>query len=450
MQTQVEQLPENRVRLTVDVPRDHVKHAVEHAASDLAGSVKIPGFRQGKVPLPVLISRVGRDRLYADAVESHIGGWYWSAVSRERIHPVAQPEYDFDLPASDSEDWQFTATVEVQPRPDLPDWTQLEVPRAQPEVPQELVDSELDALRASVAELAPVEDRPVQAADTVVLDLVRPDGEAHRDYVIELGEGRLVDELEQGIVGMTAGETREVTFPLDEESVEKVEVTVKEIKEKVLPALDDDLAKAATEFDTIAELRADLEGRLLAQIEGELQGRFRADAVDALVAAAGVQAAGPLVESRARELLNGLVASIERRGIPFETYLRVTGGDPDELVARVRQEASQAVSRELVLAELAERMAIEVPDAEVDELVRGQAGEAGEDADAVIRGLHEEGGFERLRDDLRLRAALDRLADEVKPISVDLARAREELWTPDKEKPQTETKLWTPGSKEPA
>jgi trigger factor len=450
MQTQVEELPDNRVRVTVDVPSDHVKHAVEHAASDLAGSVKIPGFRKGKVPLPVLISRVGKERLYADAVESHIGGWFWSAVSREKIHPVAQPEYDFSLPATEDEDWRFTATVQVQPRPELPDWTELEVPRPEPEIPRELIDHELDALRSSIAELAPVEDRPVELGDTVVLDLVRPDGEAHRDYVVELGGGRLVEELERSIVGMSAGETREVTFPRDDETIESVEVTVKEIKEKVLPPLDDELARAASEFDTLAELRGELEGRLREQVEEEVQGRFRADAVDALVEAAGVRAAGPLVESRARELLNGLVASVERRGVPFETYLRLSGGDPDELIARVHQEASQSVARELVLAELAERLGIEITDADVDELVREQAEAADEEPETVLAGLREEGGYERLRDDLRMRAALDRLADEVKPISVELAEARDQLWTPDKEKPQTETKLWTPGSKEPA
>jgi trigger factor len=450
VQTSVEELEDNRVRLTVDVPRDHVQHAVEHAATDIAGSVKIPGFRKGKVPMPVLVSRVGKERLYSEAVSSHISGWFWSAVSRERIHPVAQPEYDFQLPESDDEDWRFTATVQVQPRPELPDWTALEVPRPDAEVPQDVIDDELDALRASVAELAPVEDRPAEATDMVIVDLVRPGGEAHRDYVVELGSGRLVDELEQGIVGMSPGETREVSFPRDEEQLETVEVTVKEIKEKVLPELDDELARAASEFDTLAELRGELEGRLREQIEGEIEGAFRAAAVDRLVDAAAVKATGPLVESRARELLNGLVASIERRGVPFETYLRLTGGDPQELVARVREEASQSVSRELVLEALADRLELEVPDAEVDELVRGQAQESGEDADEVLAGLRHEGAYERLRDDLRLRAALDRLAADVKPIPVELARAREQLWTPDKEKPQTETKLWTPGSKEPA
>jgi trigger factor len=450
MQTQVEELPENRVRLTVEVPSGDVQHAVEHAASDLAGSVKIPGFRKGHVPLPVLVSRIGRERLFAEAVESHIGGWFWSAAARERIHPVAQPEFAFDLPESETEDWRFTATVEVQPTPELPDWSKLEVPRADTEVPDDLIEHELNALRATVAELAPVEDRPAGPDDTVVLDLVRPGGEAQRDYVVELGSGRLVDEIEQAVVGMSAGETREVEFPLGDDETGTVEVTVKEIKEKVLPPLDDELARSASEFDTLAELRDEVERRLRDQIEEEADGAFRAAAVDKLVEAANVSPAGPLVEPRARELLNGLVASIERRGVPFETYLKLTGGNPDELVARVRAEAAQSVARELVLAALADRLAVEVSDAEIEELVREQAEDGDDDAETVLARMRAEGTYERLREDLRMRAALDRLAAEVKPISIEQARAREQLWTPDKEMPQTETKLWTPGSKEPA
>src|SRR5919108_12822 len=106
----VEQLPDNKVRITVDVPREDVHHAVEHAAEDLSASVKIPGFRKGKVPRQVLLQRVGQERLMTEAVESHIGGWFWNAAARTRLRPVAQPEYDFELPGSADEDWQFTAT----------------------------------------------------------------------------------------------------------------------------------------------------------------------------------------------------------------------------------------------------------------------------------------------------------------------------------------------------
>ena len=120
---QVEELGGNRVRLTVDVSPHELEHAVEHAADDLAGAVKIPGFRKGKVPRQVLLANVGRDRLWVEAVESHIGGWFWNAAARSRLRPVATPEYDFELPTSESEPWTFSATVEVQPTPDIVDWT---------------------------------------------------------------------------------------------------------------------------------------------------------------------------------------------------------------------------------------------------------------------------------------------------------------------------------------
>src|SRR5579862_3502608 len=151
--TVVEELPENRVRLTVQVPSHDIHHAVEHAAEDLAHSAKIPGFRKGKVPRKVLLQRVGRERLMTEAVESHIGGWFWNAAARTRVRPVEQPQYDFELPDSEDEDWQFTATVAVQAKPEVADWTHLEVGRDEAHDPEEFVQAELDALRATVAEL---------------------------------------------------------------------------------------------------------------------------------------------------------------------------------------------------------------------------------------------------------------------------------------------------------
>src|SRR5829696_9873684 len=144
VRTELEEIADNKVRLRVDVPREDVKHAVEHAASDLAASAKIPGFRKGKVPMPVLVQRIGRERIFSEAVESHIGGWFWTAAAREGLRPVAQPDFDFQLPTTDKEGWRFTATVEVQPKPELPDWTQLEVPRREIDVPEELIQTEVD------------------------------------------------------------------------------------------------------------------------------------------------------------------------------------------------------------------------------------------------------------------------------------------------------------------
>jgi len=447
VQTQVEELPENKVRLSVEVPSADVQHAVEHAAGDLATSMKIPGFRKGKVPMPVLLARVGKERVYSEAVESHIGGWFRNAAVSSRIRPVEAPEYDYELPTTADASWRFTATVAVQPPIDLADWTKLEVPAADARVPEELVQQELDVLRYAVAELAPVEGRPAAAGDTAVVDLVSASGEAQRDYVVEIGSGRLVEELEAALVGMSAGETKEVGYELADDSTAKVEVTVKELKEKVLPPVDDDLARAASEFDSLEELRADIERRLREQIEDEVEGVFRAAAVDSLVESSGFKAEGALVEARATELLRGLLRSLERRGISAETYLAVSNQTAEQLQERLRAEAAQSVARELVLEAVADKLGIEVSDEEIEALIRDQV-EEGEDADAVVERMHQHGAYEQLRDDIRLRNALDRVAAEVSRIPVDLARAREKLWTPGQEKGPGGTKLWIPGQEE--
>jgi trigger factor len=442
MPAQVQELPENKVKLTVDVTAHDLHHAVEHAANDLAATVRIPGFRRGKVPMPLLLQRIGKERLYAEAVESHIGGWFWNAATVARVNPVAQPEYEYDLP-SETSDWRFSATVQVQPKPEPADWTTLEVPKHEAEVPEEAVRGELEMVQRIAAALVPVEGRPAQDGDTAVIDLVPEDGSAQRDYIVELGSDRLVEEIETGIRGLSVGESREIAYELATGARRTATVTLKELKEPVLPPLDDDLAKAGTEFDTLAELRADIEGRLRAQIDDELEGLFRAAAIDELVRATNFQAAGPLVEARTRELLNGLGRTLEARGVDAASYLQLTGQTPEVLQERLRAEASMSVSRELVLEAVADKLGIEVDDDEIREELRA-AGESDEDIEEFVA----QGGADRVRDDIRLKKALDRIAAEVKPIAPDLHEARESIWTPEKDQADEAPKLWTPGRKE--
>jgi len=444
VETQVEELAGDKVRVSVEVPVDDMRHAVDHAASDLATAVKIPGFRKGKVPLPVLIARVGKERLYSEAVESHIGGWLRNALAATRVRPVGRAEYEYDLPDSPDETFRFTATLPVQPPVQVADWTQLEVPAAEPNVPDVAVEAELEALRSSVAELTPVE-RPAAEGDVVVLDLVSPSGERTSDTVVELGSGRLVDELEQALAGMTPGQTKAVSYEVgDDEDERAVEVTVKEIKEKVLPPLDDDLARAASEFDTLAELRADIESRLTEQLTEELETEFRVAAVDALAVASGVQPQPALVDARASDLLAGLARSLERRGISLDTYIALTGREPKQLAEQLRQEAAAALARELVLEAAADQLSLEVSDEQLAEALREQ----GEEEETVQQALASPAS-ESMREELRLREAVDRIASEVKRIPLELAAAREKLWTPEQEKTPTDTKLWTPGQEEP-
>jgi trigger factor len=443
VETQVEQLDGDRVRLTVEVPAHDVHHAVEHATSDLAANVRVPGFRRGKVPAQVLVSKVGKERVYTEAIDSHIGSWFWSAVARSRVRPSGQPEYDYELPHSSTEDWQFTAEFAVQPRPEVADWTTLEVARRDVEVPGEAVNRELENLQRTVADLTPVDSRTAQPGDVVVVDIVADAGYGQRDYVFELGAERLVDEIEGAVRGMLAGESREVAWELGDGSQRKGTVVLKDLYEKVLPPLDDGVAKAASEFDTLDELRGDIESKLREQLEHDADAHFRQEAVDELVKASSIDPEGLTVEMRTRELIQGFVRALQQRGIDPNQYLQITNTTAAELEGRLRAEAKQSIARELLLETVADDLALEVTDDEI----RAELKEQGED-DEDIDEFFERGGAERVRPDLRMKKAVDRIAAEVTPVSPEQAEARDKLWTPDKEKAKTPKKMWTPGSKE--
>ena len=449
MEAQVEQLEGDRVRLTVEVPAEDVHHAVAHATNDLAARVKIPGFRHGKVPTPVLVSRIGKERLYSEAVESHIGGWFWDAATQTRVQPIDQPDYQYELPESDDAAWRFTAEFPVQPKPEPADWTELEVPKLEVEIPAEALQGQLEELQRIAAEVVPVDGRAVQEGDVAIVDLVSDD-QAQRDLVVEVGARRLIEELEAGLVGLAAGESRELGYELGDGSQRQVTVTVKEVREKVLPPLDDDLARAASEFDTLEELRGDIEGRIREQLDEEIEGRFRAAAVDQLVSATDVKPGRLVVEARTRELLTGFVRSLTSRGIDAATYFQLTGQTPEALEQRLRAEAAQSVARELVLEAVADKLGLEVTDDDIREELRA-AGEADDDIEDFLA----QGGADRVRDSIRMRKALDRIAAEVRPISPEQASeraaqeaARESIWTPESDRAATDKKLWTPGSKE--
>jgi trigger factor len=208
----------------------------------------------------------------------------------------------------------------------------------------------------------------------------------------------------------------------------------------VLPPLDDDFAHAASEFDTVDELRTDVESRIRGELEDVAEGQFRQAAVDELVKATKFEPAPLVVEVRTRELLNAFIRSIESRGIDVGTYMEAAGIGPQVLEQRLREEAKQSVARELVLEAVADKLGIEVTDDDIREQLRGQ-GEADQDIEEFIG----RGGADRIRQDLRLKEAVDRIAAEVKPISKELADARDSIWTPEKGETPSEQKIWTPG-----
>jgi len=269
--TRVEELPDDKVRLTVDVPGADVHHAVEHAASDLASSVKIPGFRKGKVPMPVLrFAHRQRGPPERSDREPYFG-LVLERCRRERIRPVEQPELDYELPDSEDNDWHFTATVSVLPKAEVADWTKLQVPYAEPELPVDLVDHELNVLRSTVAELTPAEGRPAALGDTVVVDLITDDsGERGLRRRARLWPA---DPGARGqLVGMSAGRDegdRAWSRPA-RPSRSRSRPSSRRSRRKVLPSSMTSSRAPPPSSTTLDELRADIEQRIREQIEAEV------------------------------------------------------------------------------------------------------------------------------------------------------------------------------------
>jgi len=271
--------------------------------------------------------------------------------------------------------------------------------------------------------------------------------------MIEPGSGRLVPGFEDQLEGVGAGEDRTVTvtFPEDYGAEElagkeaQFAVTVKEVKVKELPALDDELAAEAG-FDTLGELREDIRSRVAESQASQIDAEFREAALDSAVAQASVEVPDSLVEARSRELFDQMMHSLSHQGISKEAYLRITGREEDEIVEQGREDAAQALRREAVLAAIIEVEGIEPTEDEMLEAVAGAA--EGDSPKKLLERLKSAGRLDALKEDLAQRKALDLIAESAKPISVEQAQARDKLWTPGREGEPAGSggRLWTPGS----
>jgi trigger factor len=276
VKTNVTELPESRVRVDAEVPAEEVERSIEKTARALGRQLKIPGFRKGKVPPPVVVGRMGREAVLDEAVRGSLGTWYVDAIDAAGIEPVGDPELDLgDLP-DEGQPLTFSIEIGVRPQATLGDYKGLEVARREPAVDEEAVEAQVQELRERLARLETAEDHAAQAGDFAVVDFTGTvDGEPveggeARDELVEVGAGRLPDELDAALAGMKTGDEKQVdvAFPDDHPSEQvqgktaSFQVTVKEVKRKELPELDDEFAQMASEFDTIDELRGDLRERL--------------------------------------------------------------------------------------------------------------------------------------------------------------------------------------------
>lgn len=458
---EVTNLDENRVRLDVSVPQDEVRRQMDAAVRKLSKDVRIPGFRAGKVPPQVVLQRIGRDAVVEEMLRTALGEWYSTAVADAGLSPIDDPDLDLDRVPEEG-DLAFTATVQVRPKATLGEYKGLEVGRAEPQPPEGALEEQLENLRGRAARLTPVE-RPAQPGDFVVIDFEgRSNGKklrtaGARDYLAELGAGRLVPEFDSRLTGASTGDV--LTFSVDyapgdqrgELSGRTVdyEVTVKAVQEKALPELDDDFALEHTEFETLDEVKADIGKRIDEAAEAQVDELFRRMAIDAAVAGATVEVPQVMTDRRVGAILNQTAQQLPQ-GVSFEQYLEGTGQTIDGIIEELRPDAEMAIRRELVVEAVAEAEGIEVTDEEIEAQVRDDAAATGRAPERLLHELKHHGGWETLRSDLRLKKAVEVLTENAKAIPMEQAEAREKLWTPDREREAAGTggsagKLWTPG-----
>jgi trigger factor len=462
VKTKITELPDSRVRLDAEVPSEEIESSLEHAARELGKELRVPGFRKGKVPAAMVIQRVGREAVLEQAVRDSLPRWYEQALIQADLNTVGDPKLNLEELPSEGEPLSFSIEVAVTPKAGLGDYKGVEVGRREPDVPPDVVDQEIERLRDGFARVESV-DRPLESGDLAVGDCVgKLDGEPFeggeaRDYMLEIGSGRLVEGFEEQLVGASAGETRnvEIDFPADYPADELrgkaavFDVQVKDVKRKELPELSDEFASEASEFDTLAELRADIEQKLEQAQSATIDEEFRGAVVDAVAQEAQLELSDELVAARAHELWHRTERALARAGRDPEAFLKTAGRTHDQMVEEAKPDAAKQLARESVLEAVAEAESIEVSDEELLDALEPAAEAEGASAQKVLERLKQSGRDAPLRHDLRLRKAADFLVEHAQPIGVEQAKAREKLWTPEKEREPGAGSLWTPGDEPP-
>jgi trigger factor len=459
MQTTVTELPGSRARVEVEVPAKDVDRGVQRAARSLAREMRLPGFRKGKAPPSLVIQRLGYGAVLEEALRDSLPEWYERALLASGVSPIGDPSIELvSTPQDEGEPLGFKLEVGVRPQAKLGEYKGLEVGKGEPEVPDDIVEREIERVREGFARLEPVE-RAASEGDVLLIDFEGlVDGQAFEggkatDYRIELGSGQLVEGFEEQLAGANAGEQREVkvSFPADYRAEQLAgkeavfTVTIKEVREKVLPKLDDDLAAEASEFDTLDELRTDIREKVSEVAGQRLEEDFRIAAVDAAVDAANVELPEELAMARAVERWERVERQLAARGMSPDAYLQMQGKSREEVIEESKPDAERELKRESVLAAIAEAEAIEVSEEEMVEALAHTAEHERTTPEKLLARLRESGRDAMVREDIRIRRAIDVVAESAKPIPLEQAEAREKIWTPEKEREQAGS-LWTPDS----
>ncbi len=395
-----EKIENSRVVLTIEAGAEEFEKAVNKAYNKMRGQMKVPGFRPGKAPRKIIESMYGSQVFYEEAVNIILPDAYEAAVKEQELDVVGYPQVELENVGP--EGVTFKCTVAVYPEVKLGQYKGLEAPRAEVKVLPEDVEARLKELAERTSRLVSVE-RPVQDGDTAVIDFegfdngVPFEGGKGENFDLVIGSGSFVPGFEEQLIGMAAGEEKDIDITFPENYTAELagkpvvfHVKVNEVKVKEVPAVDDDLAKDASEFDTLEELKADLEKKIAEERTAAAQRAFEDVLMDKV--AEGIEAEIPqeMVDVQANSMLENLKRQLASQGIPYEQYLQITGGDEKKILDEAREPAMRQVRMELAVEAIVKAEGIEASDEEVEAEMKKIAEQYGMDLESVKKYLRAE------------------------------------------------------------
>lgn len=427
MKATAERIEKNTVLLEVEVDAERFSRALDQAYRKLVQKVNIPGFRRGKAPRFILERHVGKQALVDEAVEIVVPEAYFKAVDDTGLEPVTQPELEL-VQVEEGKPVVFKAKVVVKPEVELGEYTALEVSRPPAEVTAKDVENELKRLQNRHARLVTLEEGQVQKGDLVTIDYrglaggAPFEGGEDSNCTFEVGSGVFFPGVEDQLVGLALGETKEIatSFPADypREDLAGKEavftVTVKGIQRKELSLLDDEFAKDISEFDTLEELKNDIENKLKKVAEEKANAEVRTAVVEKAVENARVDIPEEMVADRVEEMVRDTERSLRAQGIPLESYLKYLGITLEEMKEQFRPQALQNLKTTLVLEAIARKENLGPDEEEIQAEVEAIGKQVNQDPAVVRKALEAQGQLDGLKKRLLMNKAVQFLVDKAK------------------------------------
>ena len=415
----VESLEGNKVKVSVEISEIEFDKAIGAAFKRIAKEVNVPGFRPGKAPRKLLEQRVGKEAGREEALRVALPEFYAEAVIDHEVDVIAAPEIEITH-GQESGPVAFTAVVEVRPSVSVAGYGGLQITLPSPVVTEEEIDTRVDRLREQHGELALV-DRPAEKGDHVTIDIegsqdgIPEPGLTAEGYMYEVGSGGVVAELDTQLLGASAGDVLSFDAPHPDPDEDEIhfEVTVQDVKAKTLPEATDQWAKDSSEFDTIAELRADTAKRLKTVKSMQATMQLRDKAAEALALLVEDEMPKALINMEAQNRLRDLEMRLQAQGASIEQYLEATGRSQEEVVAEALGVAEKMVRVDLALRALADAEAITAGDDDIDAEIENLARRNGRKPNQLRKAIEANGDIPNLRADIRKRKALEWLAEHV-------------------------------------